>query len=455
MNRKSLLLLVFIPYFLIWGFDLWGGDNDGAINGWHFHRIFFRLGILAALMGVVYFLSKSKIPAILRLVMTNIFVFFTLCIALELISAVYLRYFVKDAALPSYILVYDNPAYPAAVNRETLLWGDLVDSVGRWRVPDSHTRMVNCEDSSEFIYQTNSLGLRDIERTAVYTARVAFMGDSFVEGYMVPAEVRVSNRLEKASGVPHINFGIAGVNPLAYYLIYKKITKPNYAHNRVMVGICQINDFENFNHPVNGDFLNAPIYRAYWNEEGIRYTLADRSHSITSLNLSKNYLRNTRDSLYATQSFNRKLNLEFRTNTHIANLIYHFSHQIARKKFNAEDHKGYYEQPNWDTPATFEFTKSLDALVTEIGDKPTLFLIIPDRKDIRNYKKNKINNYTPYLVKRYPSVKIVDLLPLFAEQNDPESYFIPCDGHWNDAGHQLVTDYLMNNSDYRAFMGFK
>ena len=455
MNRKSLLLLLIIPYILIRGIDLLNGENDGVINGWYFSRIFLRVSILAMLVGVVYFFSKSKSSAFLRLIMNNILVFFVFCIALELISAVYLRYFAKDATLPSYSLIYDNPAYPASVDRKTLLWGDLVDSVGRWRVPDSHFTMVNCEDSSEFTYDTNSLGLRDIERDTDDTARVAFIGDSFIEGYMVPAEVRVSNRLEKASGVPHINFGIAGVNPLAYYFIYKKIAKPNYAHNRVMVGICQINDFEHFNHPLNADFLNVPIYRGYWNEDGVHYTLADRSHSITSLNKSKNYLRNTRDSLYATQSFARKLNLEFRTNTHLANLVYYFRQKIAQKKFNNEEYKSHYEQPHWDTPETFEFTKSLDALVKEIGNKPTLFLIIPDKKDIRNYKKNKINHYVPYLAHRYPSVKIVDLLPLFAELDNPDAYFISCDGHWNDAGHQLVTDYLMNNSDYRAFMGFK
>lgn len=455
MSRKSLILLLSVAYILIRSLDFLDGENDGVIHGWYFHRILFRLGILAAIIGVVYFFSRSRSSAVLRLVMNNILVFFGLCIVFEFISAIYLRYFAKDAVLPSYILVYDNPAYPASLYKENLLWGDLVDSVGRWRVPNSRFTHVNCEDSTKFAYETNSLGLRDIERNADDTARVAFIGDSFIEGYMVPAEVRVSNRLEKATGVPHINFGIAGVNPFAYYFIYKKIAKPNYAHNRVMVGICQINDFEQFDHPVNGDFLNAPIYRGYWNEDGIHYTLADRSHSITSLNPKKNYLRNTRDSLYAIQNFSRKLNLEFRTNTHAANLIYYFRHKIAQKKFNDDDFIGYYEQPHWDTPVTSEFTKSLDALVKETGHKPTLFLIIPDRKDIRNYKKNKINNYTPYLIKRYPSVKIVDLLPLFAEQENPESYFIPCDGHWNNAGHQLVTDYLVSHPDYREFMGLK
>jgi len=105
-----LLLLLIIPYILIRGIDLLNGENDGVINGWYFSRIFLRVSILAMLVGVVYFFSKSKSSAFLRLIMNNILVFFVFCIALELISAVYLRYFAKDATLPSYSLIYDNPA---------------------------------------------------------------------------------------------------------------------------------------------------------------------------------------------------------------------------------------------------------------------------------------------------------------------------------------------------------
>lgn len=198
MNRKYLLFLPLAFYLLVWVFDLFNGQNDGVISGWYFHRIFLRIGLVTAIAGVLYYFSKGKAPAVLKLITKNILAFFGFFLLLELISAVYLRTFADDAVLPSYIRIYDNPAYPASIDKETLLWGDLVDSVGRWRVPDRHFTLVNCQDSSEFVYETNSLGLRDIEREAGDTARVAFIGDSFIEGYMVPAEVRVSNRLEKS-----------------------------------------------------------------------------------------------------------------------------------------------------------------------------------------------------------------------------------------------------------------
>jgi len=279
---KFLVFILLIFYFLIWGYDILKGNNDGILSGIYFHRLFLRIWILTILVGFLIKLTKIK-NSILSLIGVNALVFVGIFLMTEILSFFFLKYFIKSSELPSHTLIYDNHLFSPHIDKKSILWGDVADSVGKWRVPNSEFKQTNCEDKSTFIYTTNSKGLRDIERSDNGTNRIAFIGDSFIEGFMVPEEDRLSNLLEKSTQVPHINMSVAGANPTQYYLIYKYITMPNYEHDRVIIGICQGNDFDSFNHPINGQFLNTPIYRGFWNEEGnLSYTLNARSQSSTS-----------------------------------------------------------------------------------------------------------------------------------------------------------------------------
>ncbi len=90
---------------------------------------------------------------------------------------------------------------------ETYWWGDHPE-FGVWRYPNAefHHR-ASCFDVR---YHANSVGMRDRERP-LETAdhRVVVLGDSFMEGWGINDSERLSNRLEQATGVPHMNFAMA------------------------------------------------------------------------------------------------------------------------------------------------------------------------------------------------------------------------------------------------------
>src|SRR5690606_18296373 len=136
--------------------------------------------------------------------------------------------------------------------------------------------------------------------------------DSFTEGMLISEENRLSELLEQSSGIIHMNLGILGANPLAYYLAYRQIVKPRFSHDGIIVGIYQGNDFDSFGFPANGAFINQPIYRAFWDTDTtrntIRYSLGGANDSYESFYVQDHpgHLREVRDSVFNAQSWARK-----------------------------------------------------------------------------------------------------------------------------------------------------
>lgn len=446
---KKIVLGAVVVYLSSIAYDFLLDGADGIMGGWYIHRVFLRLSLLLLVLFLFAFLASRK-NKILKLVGFNLIFFYVFLILLEFFSFAYLK-INKSANKPSHILYYDNPQFPEINDVETLLWGDLVDSVGNWRVENKIAELTNCLDDSKIPFLTNNTGMRDTIRDSENPENIIFLGDSFIEGYMLEAEHRLSNQLEYATQKPHLNFGVAGANPLAYYLIYKHIAKINYQHNKIIVGIYTGNDFDVNRHPINAGFLNNPVYRAYMEDDTIKYTLAGISQSFSSANPEINFLRNTRDSLYNVQPLIRKLNLELRTGFHLPALIFEFSQKLAQKNY-FDNYISFYEKPNWEINADSELIKSLQLLVKESDQKPILFVIIPDLKDIENYKLNKTNEFTPFIEEKFPNVSVVDLLPVFCSQENPGRYYIECDGHWNARGNKLAVDYLLTNEVYQSFL---
>jgi hypothetical protein len=76
---------------------------------------------------------------------------------------------------------------------------------GVWHAPDTVKQHTS---------RSNSVGARDVERARTSTRpRVVVLGDSFLEGWGVDEPERLSNRLEAATGVEHLNFAMAHFGP--------------------------------------------------------------------------------------------------------------------------------------------------------------------------------------------------------------------------------------------------
>lgn len=70
------------------------------------------------------------------------------------------------------------------------------------------------------------------------------LGDSFIEGFGLPDQDRLSNLLERDTGREHLNFGTGGdFSPLQYALLYKTLAS-KFDHNQVLVGVLPDNDFD-------------------------------------------------------------------------------------------------------------------------------------------------------------------------------------------------------------------
>ena len=101
-------------------------------------------------------------------------------------------------------------------------WKGQYPVFGVWHAPDAvrqHTsRCFRVE------YRTNSVGMRDVERSRLSrTPRVAVLGDSFLAGWGLHESERLSNLLERETGIPHLNFAMAHFGPYQALLAYRKL----------------------------------------------------------------------------------------------------------------------------------------------------------------------------------------------------------------------------------------
>ena len=112
---------------------------------------------------------------------------------------------------------------------------------GAWREPLSSSE--HRAECFEVTYETNSSGARDEERElASDRPRLVVLGDATIEGFGLPVEDRLSNRMERTTGLEHLNFGMSQFGPYQHYLVYRDLAAL-FDHGGVIVGILPSSDF--------------------------------------------------------------------------------------------------------------------------------------------------------------------------------------------------------------------
>jgi hypothetical protein len=457
---KQYKLFVFaIVFFLICVlYDVFKGQNDGIIRNVYFYRVFFRVFVLIIGGYILSYFTKSKFSVIKVIAFNTIFTIVFLCV-FEFIAFIYGSFFYKDAVFkPSHILVYENPDFKPLDSKKQKHYGDLSDLFGRWRVPNSTLEVERCGDKKKITYVSNSVGARDEEREKTGKGRIVWLGDSYSEGNLINQPERLSTMLEAHTKIKHLNFAIIEANPLVYYSIYKDIVKSNYEHDALIVGIFLGNDFESSKKTISGKFLNFPNYRPFWNKNKpsdtpeLKYTLAKSTHSFESHYIVNHpeKLRTTRDSLFATLPFYRKIWVDLETNSYLLNFVYSKGYELAVKNY-FKNYQSMYEKPPLGTDQALDFEYSFHKLIAEAKGKKVVFVLIPDQYDVVQYKISKINNLKPKLDSLYGpmGVKIIDLLPAFAKYpGDPHVLHIDCDGHWNEKGNAYAMQTILKDPIY-------
>ena len=463
--KRYLPALLFLPvlFFLLYGvvfaYDLLFGNADGVVSRVYFHRLFLRIFTVLAFLGIFYYLAHSK-KGWVKVVAGNVLMFVAFALVFEFLAFLYAGVLGKSGQLPSHVLWYDDPRNEPYTTEDRRFWGDIDPVIGRWRPGNKRYVETSCYDRSVVVYETNSYGARDQEWVTDSTAKIVFLGDSFSEGVLINEKERLSELLEESSGITHMNLGILGANPLAYYLAYRKLVESKFSHKGIIVGIYVGNDFDSFGFPATAEFVKRPIYRPYWNHDSTRseilYSLKRDVDSYESFYIQehRSHLRQVQDSVYQMQSLLRKGRLELETNSYLLNLIQATGKKMALRK-REHHYVGLYENPGWDSALTYDFRKTFDTLLSNTGDLPVLLVLIPDVYDILSFRDGqRENRYTPYLKQRYESerVWVLDLLPGFvASDQDLDQLYIPCDGHWSADGNRFAFDYIMRQPEYLAF----
>lgn len=351
------------------------------------------------------------------------------CIALGITLEVACCAALRLQLVPGYVPTY-APSLPPAHT----FWSDINGRFGVWHFPNATYRHKKaCFDVT---YTTNSAGARDRERTPESAQpRVVVLGDSFVEGFGVEFGARLSDLLESATGVEHLNFGTSGYfGPSQYLLLYQSLAK-QYRHDAVLVGLLPANDFSEddlafgkrvFSHRYRPYFVGSyPDYRL----EYYRGDLGEstfRAPPVTLRSRLRGLLKETSHAYNFYAYFRDLKNFE--------------AGAVEEEKSTDSRYYAFSEEE------ILRLRYVFGRLIAEAENRPVTVFAIPTIRDLQRYAERG----DPPLSRRLREMSIelgfelVDLLPVFAER--PESwlsYYHDCDGHWNAAGNAAAAQALL------------
>jgi hypothetical protein len=291
----------------------------------------------------------------------------------------------------------------------------------------------------------NSTGARDVERKlqSPDSTRCIVLGDSFMEGFGIADNARVSNLLETATGHEFLNFACSDMGSTQEYLVYKHLAA-NYDHNTILLGILPANDFMNDN--IQFDSSQSPLrYKPYWKGNfpnmQIYYYTDSLHHSQFSYEAYLPY----------KSTFKYKLRHVLENTTCWFNILYFFTKKkgavdvIARAAKTNMPYSGYYDYAANDLN---RLKQSLFSLRKAAPDKKIIVFTIPIASDFHRFNNNK---GTPALVQQLQqfcsanNILYTDLLTT-ATPDDLLQYkkqFFDCDIHWNEYGNQWAMKKLL------------
>lgn len=351
-------------------------------------------------------LQKSR--SILKLVLINFLIFAVLA---ELASLILVHSKKWPSSRPSYRVNYNA------------FWADINPSFGVWHRPNGH--FVHKGGCYTVEYDTNSYGARDVERSVHSSApRTIVLGDSFIEGLGIPADVRLTNILEKDTGREHLNFSTGGdFGPLQYSLLYQTLAA-NFDHNLVLVGVLPDNDF----HDMSLDYRIADgqgkRYRPYYADDF---------------------------SVYYTGHFDPQAGESAWDHTEAVLRAYLASYHVGQYLIslaywhNRNPYSGYNDYNDVDLARLQHALLDIKSTASAHAAKVMVFLI-PRANDFLRLHQAGANRLGPTMEKwgSQVGIPVKDLLPQMdaRAKDDYMSYFLQCNGHWSARGDAVAAQIL-------------
>lgn len=363
-------------------------------------------------------ISKAKPPAgrwsvlwgvlsALQLVAIN-FLIFAILAELFCIGFVHLKTW--PSSRPTYHLNYN------------MFWADINPSFGVWHRPNGHFyHQLGCLSVE---YTTNSYGARDKERSVHSTQpRTVMLGDSFIEGFGLADQERLSNILERDTGREHLNFGTGGdFSPLQYALLYKTLAS-KFDHTQVLVGVLPDNDFYEMD-PSWGKKAEPGRYRPYYADD-------------LSVFYMGHFRPNASDGLWDhVEAWMRAYLASYHVGQYIST-----RYQWRRPRVFS----GFNDYTDTDLIRLKKSLQDIKSTADLHGARMAVFLI-PRANDFKRLREAGADRLGPVMESwgQEVGIPIKDLLPeMDARSNgDSKSYFFSCDNHWSARGSAVAADIM-------------
>ena len=371
------------------------------------------------------------------------FKFLIVCITylfIEIICFATIQLGYIPAKKANFHFVAKNPKYP-------LPMADINETWGTWHYKENFRSQNGC---IYFDYAINSYGARDKERkqNSTDSNRVIVLGDSFLEGWGIDENKRLSTLLEKETGHEFLNFSCADFGTTQEYLVYKYLAA-SFSHSTIFIGFLPFNDFENDD---KAYWEKQKRYRPFFVKSDSAYQLIYDKPSIKESELNKEFYKSQ------SNSFKETLARFLRSFTYWFNIVDYIKNARNQKKFfsfkNNKVVSYYYDY----TPEQIEKFKFVLSKIREAAPAKRIILcsipVIPDilrrKEDGKPPLPDELNN-----ISKSMNIEYVDLLPYFAEKTDYRNYFFFCDTHWNENANTYVSKILLPLFNKQATEGTK
>lgn len=308
---------------------------------------------------------------------------------------------------------------------------------GAWHRPNREVQHTQTCFSVKM--RSNSIGARDEEfKPNSKQKRVFALGDSFLEGFGVEKEASIADILERKLGIEVLNFGAAGdVGPLQYQLLYESF-RNKYIHDLVAIFLLPDNDFTDNWYPyfqARGG-IHPFRYRPYYKQKEdsfVAWYPTTQPDSKLSLYSTKDFSQmNAKEKFYHFYKnffFSSVIVFSIRRNWKM--------HQLRPRRYS-----GYRDHSDEQRRAVLWSIEKIAALANK---KPVLVVVIPRIPDLEVMQKANpellLFRELERLTSRRDNISILDLSAAFlASKENKKSFFLECDGHWNERGHQTAAD---------------
>jgi hypothetical protein len=350
----------------------------------------------------------KKILSALRIFAINLAIFAVLA---ELASLVYINVTKWPGSKPSYHVEYNENDFTADIN----------PAFGAWHRPNGH--FVHKSGCYSVVYDTNSYGARDVERSVHSSApRVIALGDSMIEGVGQPVDKRLTNILERDTGREYLNFASSSFGPLQYALMYKTMAS-KFDHDLVLVGVVPDNDFHD---------MDFAYRKAYGRNGEYRPFYADDLSVFYSGHFDPNAGAGFWDHV---EAFLRAYLASYHVGLFVNSRLYWW---------RLSPYSGYHDYNSVDIARLEKSLGDIKSTADAHGAKVAVVLI-PHAIDFQRVHNTGTNPLGP-LVEKWGAehgVAVKDLLPEMdaASGGDFLTYSL-CDGHWSERGNTAVAQIL-------------